>query len=277
MSETSTTTENTTTRDVPTDRSAGPMISIPGGRFLMGSTPDEIERCVSEWTSRLLDPAYTPEKFRSWLDKETPAHSVDVRPFEIGKYPVTNGQYRSFLDATGGRTPESLERNLPEDHPVWGVTVEEAERFAAHLREISGEPFRLPTEAEWEYAARGPERREYPYGEEFDADRCNTVEAGIGTTTPVDRYPEGASAFGVRDMAGNVEEWVADLYRPYPGGNMIEDDLVEALGSSYRVLRGGSFARGGDLCRCARRHGPFPAPEFRFTGFRLARSGGSAR
>jgi formylglycine-generating enzyme required for sulfatase activity len=86
----------------------------------------------------------------------------------------------------------------------------------------------------------------------------------------VERYPNGASEFGIFDLAGNVEEWTADLYAPYPGGVFIHDDLSRCNGSLYRVLRGGSFARGGDLARCARRHGPFPAAVFRYRGFRIA-------
>jgi formylglycine-generating enzyme required for sulfatase activity len=127
----------------------------------------------------------------------------------------------------------------------------------------------LPTEAEWECAARGPSRSEYPFGDEFDPGKCNTIEAAIGGTTPVDRYPDGASAYGVFDLAGNVEEWTSSFNIPYPGGETVDDDLSRHLGPRYRVLRGGSFALGGDLGRCARRHGPHPGSPFRFRGFRV--------
>jgi formylglycine-generating enzyme required for sulfatase activity len=132
------------------------------------------------------------------------------------------------------------------------------------------EPCRLPTESEWEYAARGVHGPEYPFGDEFDPSRCNTVESGIGHTTPVDRYGNGVSDWGIFDLPGNVEEWTSDLYAPYPGGEFVHDDLSEQTGGTYPVLRGGSFARGGDLARCARRHGPLPAASGRYRGFRVA-------
>ena len=97
----------------------------------------------------------------------------------------------------------------------------------------------------------------------------NTAEAGPLTTTPVGMYSEGVSPFGAYDLAGNVEEYVLDDYRPYPGGTAIDDDLSATVGSVYRVARGGSFARHGDLARCTRRHGWFPTPHYA-VGFRLA-------
>jgi len=86
----------------------------------------------------------------------------------------------------------------------------------------------------------------------------------------VGAHPRGASCWGVEDLAGNVEEWTASAYAPYPGGTAVDDDLQQLLGPRYTVLRGGSFALGGDLARSRRRHGPHPGAPFRITGFRLA-------
>jgi formylglycine-generating enzyme required for sulfatase activity len=245
------------------------VVRIPGGEIVMGSPMEEVERCVREWIDRLIDPAYAPA-FRRWILKEYPAHRVCLRPFLMARFPVCNGEYRAYLADRGGRSPESLTRALPDDHPVWGVRFEEALAYIDWLRERDGRAFRLPTEAEWECAAAGPDRRRYPYGDTFDPSRCNTVHSGRGTTSAVDDYPEGASGHGVWDMAGNVEEWTSSRYSPYPGGVFIEDDLTRLVAPGYPILRGGSFALGGDLTRCARRHGPHPAPLFRVIGFRLA-------
>ena len=104
----------------------------------------------------------------------------------------------------------------------------------------------------------------------FDAKRCNTKESGIGHTTPVGAYANGVSELGVFDLSGNVEEWTSTIYAPYPGGEYVIDDIHSSFGGPYPILRGGSFARGGDLARGARRHGPVPGPQFRYTGFRIA-------
>ncbi|MFD2172222.1 formylglycine-generating enzyme family protein [Tumebacillus lipolyticus] len=248
-------------------------IRIPAGRARIGSTLAEIDRANEEWKSRLLEPRYV-EVFRDWLLKEYPQHEVWLGSFEISDILVTNRMYREYSEATGNRLPESIwspELAGMDDHPVWGVTFEEAKQYCVWLSEQLGYEVRLPSEAEWEYAARGGTDREYPWGSGFDPALCNTHEAGVGKTTSVRHYSEGRSLFGLYDMGGNVEEWVDDLYAPYRGGDLVVDDLVEALGMKYPVLKGGSFARGGDLARVARRHGGFPDPVFRFTGFRLVR------
>jgi formylglycine-generating enzyme required for sulfatase activity len=243
------------------------LVFIPGGVAHVGSTIAEVESCVEEWADRLADPAYRRDVFREWLMKEVPRHEVALDDFEIGRFPVTNARYARFLAAgeDGGTPPESIALGEPGDHPVWGVAYEDAERYAA------AHGCRLPSEAEWERAARGPDGLRYPFGDTFDARCCNTLEAAIGTTTAVDRYAAHASGFGVCDMAGNVEEWTSSRYAPYPGGRYVADDLTAHGGRDYRILRGGSFARSGDLARCARRHGPHPDPPFRHRGFRLAR------
>ena len=243
-------------------------VSIPASVFAMGSTTEEVERCVEYWEPNLVDPSYKAG-FRDWIRKEWPKHTEQVGPFLIGKFPVTNAEYRAFADDSPRPVPESITTGAPAGHPVWGVSFEDASAYAAWLGSRLGTRCRLPSEAEWECAARGPSGFEYPFGDGFDSAKCNTVEAGIGTTTAVDAYPQGASGYGVHDLAGNVEEWTTTVYSPYPGGQFVEDDLSRCLGPRYRVLRGGSFALGGDLARCARRHGPHPGPIFRYRGFRI--------
>jgi formylglycine-generating enzyme required for sulfatase activity len=244
---------------------------IPGGRARIGSSLERIDATVAEWIDRLRDDAYI-SVFRDWIMKEYPEHEVDLDPFRIGRYPVTNGEYLLFVESTGAPVPESLSIGAPADHPVWGVSYEEAAAYADWRGAQSGYECRLPSEAEWEHAARGPGNRTYPFGDVFEATKCNTREAGYGSTTPVDRFPSGASGYGVFDLGGNVEEWTSSFYEPYPGASFVYDDIAASAGARYRVLRGGSFALGGDLARCARRHGPHPASSFRFRGFRLAAS-----
>jgi toxoflavin biosynthesis protein ToxD len=252
----------------------GPVLAIPACRFEMGSSLAEIELTHLEWRARLVLPEYGP-RFREWLMKEYPAHPVVVAAFSITRYPVTNGAYRVFLHTRLEiAPPESIAAGLPDDHPVWGVSLARVEAFIRWQRQRDGRPWRLPTEAEWEWAARGPEGLRYPYGNSFRPNLCNTIDSGCGVTTPVDAFPGGASPWGICDMAGNVEEWTASHYAPYPGGRVIEDDLWRMLGPDYPILRGGSFELGGDLTRTRRRHGPHPGRPFRVTGFRLALDGG---
>jgi formylglycine-generating enzyme required for sulfatase activity len=233
----------------------------------MGSTHAECRACVDLWTPRLQEDRFRSE-FASWIEKELPAHDVSVPPFRMSRYPCTNAEYARFVDDTGARVPESLQSAEPAEHPAWGVDAAEADAYAAWLSRRLGIPLCLPSEAQWEYAARGASRREFPFGDRFDAALCNTVEAGIGRTTPVDHYPV-PSAFGIFDLAGNVEEWTASRYAPYPGGRFVADDVQRHNPRGYRVLRGGAFTRAGDLARCARRHGPVAGPDYRYRGFRL--------
>ncbi|HMQ11119.1 MAG TPA: SUMF1/EgtB/PvdO family nonheme iron enzyme [Oligoflexia bacterium] len=244
---------------------------IPRRAYSIGSTLSEVNQCVQEWKKHLVDKSYTEKQFRIWIKKELPVHIVFASEYFIGKYPITNAQYQIFLNKSGYETiPESIQSNEGDDNPVWGVSIDDAKSCAHWYAKYLGLPLRLPSEYEWEIAARGIERLQYPYGETFSSKKGNTYETGIGHTTPVTLYEQYASPFGVVDMAGNVEEWVDTQYSPYPGGPNLSDDLSGTLGDNYFVLRGGSFARGGDLSRGARRHGPFPKPEFRYTGFRLA-------
>lgn len=246
---------------------------IPAGTFMMGSSLAEIDLTEREWRDCLREPAYRPV-LRDWLMKEYPAHPVRVAAFRMTRFPVRNDDYRSFLDANRHDracppVPESLQAGLPGDHPVWGVKLTDAQAFVAWRARRDSLAWRLPSEAEWEWAAAGPAGLRYPYGDIFDARRCNTVESGRGGSSPVDAHPDGASFWGIEDMGGNAEEWTASAYQPYPGGVPQDDDLMRLLGPGYAVLRGGSFALGGDLARTRRRHGPHPGMPFRVTGFRM--------
>lgn len=248
------------------------MVRVPAGDTLIGSTAEEIDAAVAAWAKRLVDPSYTADQLRAWLSKESPAHAVHVNAFAMARTPVTEGEYTMFVRAAGHRPALSTALSTPADHPVWGISPADADAYVAWLASVAGHPYRLATEIEWEWAARGPERRIHPWGDTFDPRLCNTVEGGPGTTTPVDAYPEGASPFGILDLAGNVEEYVADAYAPYPGGPVVVDDLAAFHPHGYRVLRGGSCALSGDLARGARRHGgPLPpTPRFRYVGLRVA-------
>jgi formylglycine-generating enzyme required for sulfatase activity len=244
-------------------------VKIPDGVLKMGSTMEQVERCVVYWGSKLINKNYDVATFRRWILKEYPQHLVQVKAFHIGKFPITNYEYEIFITETRHSLPESIITNEPSNHPVWGVSFEDAMVYAKWLGARLGRICRLPTEEEWEYAARGSSTREYPFGDKFDSSLCNVIESDVGHTTAVDHYPNGVSEFGVFDLAGNVEEWTMDYYRPYPGGTFIHDELSKYHGTQYHVLRGGSFTRGGDLARCARRHGLYTGPEFKYTGFRI--------
>lgn len=241
------------------------MLDVPAGVARIGIAPEAIAAVVARWEHVGV--------VAEWIEKEAPAFTVSVPAFRIGRYPVTNAEYRQFLAASGyPELPTSwrlgaypMER---ANHPVHTITSKAAEAYAAWLSKVTGKRLRLPSEIEWEYAAAGPDALEFPWGNEFSADRLNTAELKIQSTTPVGIFPGGRSWIGADDMGGNVEEYVADDYAAYPGGTIISDDLVTTLGS-YKVTRGGSFARFGDLARCRRRHGAYPK-EIYAIGFRLA-------
>jgi formylglycine-generating enzyme required for sulfatase activity len=222
------------------------LVEVPGGSFLMGSQE-------SQW------------------DDEKPQHQMTLPAFRIGKYPVTNAQYLRFAEATQhewktseGRKPEKA------NHPAVYMTWHDARAFCAWLTTqwraagnlATDEEVRLPTEAEWEKAARGVDGREWPWGNDWDKQNCNTNELGLGDTSPVGMFPEGISPFGCLDMSGNVWEWTmslwgADFQRssfryPYTPQGGRED--LNASDDVLRVLRGGSFYNYRGRARCAFRN-----------------------
>lgn len=241
------------------------MLDVSGGNWAIGTS---LER-VNEVASQLAPLGVQLD----WIMKEMPRHITKVQEFRIAKYPVTNHEYLTFMVDSGtseiptswtlGRYPH--ERS---NHPVYTVSPEAADGYARWLAKKTGRKFRLPFEAEWEIAAGGGER-EFPWGDSFELERCNSGELALLSTTPVGVFPGGAAFSGAFDMAGNVEEIVADMYAPYPGGTIIEDDLSKA--GPYRMTRGGAFSRFQDLARCSRRHGWIRHSMYPI-GFRLAES-----
>ncbi len=174
---------------------------------------------------------------------ELPQHKVKLKGFFIDRYEVTNQAYREFIEASGRKAPFDphdptfytwVDRKPPagqENHPVVYVTWDDADAYCRWAGK------RLPTEAEWEKAARGPDARPWPWGESFDFGRCNVYESRIQWTTPVGSFPEGASPYGVHDLCGNVAEWTASAYRPYPGSDLKRKSFAD----SVKVARGGAW------------------------------------
>lgn len=246
-------------------------LKVPRGKYKIGATREEISRAVHYWKDQLLED-FTAGQLERWMTKEYPAFLASVEEFAMSRTLVTNEEYGRFVAATGVGVCESLLSPAQDDHPAWGMTIEQAGEYCAWLSLYDPSfTYRLPREVEWEAAARGLGALEYPYGSEFDPTKANTVESGFGITTPVEHYAHAPGPFGHLDLAGNVEEWVDDRYWVYPGGDLIVDDLYETFGMDYFILRGGSFHRGGDLSRGARRHGRYPKPDYRYTGFRVVR------
>lgn len=211
----------------------------------------------------------------AWVRKEVPQHEVLLARYRIARFPVTHAEYRTFLDETGqfDRLPSSwsLGRYPAErsNHPVHGIRPTDADAYASWLSRRTGRHFRLPREAEWEFAAAGRTRSEYPWPGPFDPEKANTAELGWLQSSPVGAFPAGQSWCGALDMAGNVEEFVADTYAPYPGGELVQDDLY-LQDPAHRIARGGSYARFHDLARTSRRHGHIGASPVYAFGFRLA-------
>ena len=225
-------------------------VTIPGGQFRMGTDAG---------------------------DDTSPLHEVMISEFEIAKFPLTNFQYKAFLDGNPNyKEPgEWSSRNFPEgkaNHPVVNVSRNDAFAYITWYNEKSGKNFRLPTEAEWEKAAKGLEVTDYPWSNEFDADKCNTRENGLIDTTPVGIYPDGASVFGVMDLAGNIWEWCADWYSSeyYAAGDT--QDPAGPTSGEVSVVRGGSWRNDKDHARSVFRHWNGPNYWYDHVGIRLCQT-----
>jgi formylglycine-generating enzyme required for sulfatase activity len=261
------------------------MVWVPAGEFLMGSTDEEIAQLLKE------NPGWKAD----WFAREKPQRKVNLDGYWIYKNPVTVAQYRKFCEATGRKMRDAPTWGWKDDHPIVNVTWHDA---TAYAKWAGG---RLPTEAQWEKAARGTDGRRYPWGNDWPppkgagnfADKALTREApelakalseagfpplsdyddGYAYTSPVGSFPAGASPYGALDMAGNVWEWCEDWYgKDYYKSAPLTNPQGPGSGS-YRVVRGGGWDSGG-YCRSAARDGLDPDGWDSGGGFRLVRSGG---
>ncbi len=237
------------------------MVYVPGGAVMIGSTMKQVEQAAAA-----LIGAGAVEYAKTLLRQETPPVAKVVAPFYIDRTEVTNEQYLKFVKATNHPPPPhwlgGKYRKGRDKWPVFNVTWKDAADYAAWAGK------RLPTEAEWELAARGLDARIFPWGDAFDKARCNSFEGGAKQPLPVGSYPDGASPYGCLDMAGNVSEWTSDLFLPYPGSKA---KISEADQSKY-VYRGGSFASEALYVRCAYRIGASRNAAKATLGFRCVRS-----
>jgi serine/threonine-protein kinase len=216
------------------------MVWVPPGEFVMGSDEQENER---------------------------PRHVHTLtHGYYVARHPTTWRQYLAFCEKTGRARPPAPRAGADADHPVVNVLWDDALAFC----EWAG--LRLPSEPEWEKAARGTDGRRYPWGNEWDARRVNCRASGPGKTTPVGKHPLGVSPFGAQDMVGNVWEWCADIYDGQAYAAHAKHQPPEGSGNN-RVTRGGSWSSVASFCRCARRFYQDPDAHTDNTGFRAARDG----
>lgn len=211
---------------------AAPMVLVPAGPFEMGSNQGE--------------------------SQERPVHEVTLAAFYIDQYEVTNAQYAACVDAGGCEQPacsEPYEAETKKNHPVVCVSWDQAKKYCEWQKR------RLPTEAEWEKAARGTDGRTYPWGDTSPDETLLNFDNRVGDTTPVGSYPNGVSPYGAYDMAGNVWEWTGSLWgtdvgRPdfsYPYVPTDGRENLEASSKIMRVLRGGSWLNSGHYARATAR------------------------
>ena len=230
------------------------MLLVPSGAFFMGSTDREA------------------------APNERPVGQVTQTCFYISRYPITNWQYEKFDPAHATKRIQTAD----EKHPVVYVSSVDAVNFCEWLSARERKKYRLPTEAEWEYAARGPDGRRFPWGENLDAGnqanfadrntnfawRDPDIDDGYAETSPVGAYPRGVSPFGIEDMAGNVWEWCFDFFETYkekPRSN----PRGGSAAAGKRIYRGGSWKSRANSLRATARNFNMPTYSSNDVGFRI--------
>ncbi len=256
-----------TTRNRLKNPPAG-MVYVPEGPFAMGTDLEDIARIIQESklsalggnreATELLAVAYG-------FSSEVPRHTATTDAFYIDKTEVTNQEYKKFLDETGHAPPPNWSDGTypsgQDNHPVAGITLSDARAYS----EWRGA--RLPTEKEWEKAARGVDGRRYPWGDRFDKQRCHHMRPEDAGPVPVGSFPAWDSPYGCLDVIGNVMEWTTSAFEPYPGNK-----LEMPAGQGAAVVRRGGAWRQEELAdiptRCASRYPAAPQAADSLTGLR---------
>jgi len=234
------------------------MVLVPGGEFIMGSNRVDTDAKAMQYGSR-----------KPWFANESPERKLSLKAFYIDKTEVSMDAYGKFVSATNRKPPANWTGGAVPGgkgkYPVTNVSWFDA---TAYCKWKGG---RLPGEREWEKAARGTDGRVFPWEGDFDIKKLNTLGEYGGTTT-VGRFPEGASPYGVLDMAGNVQEWTADWYGRYPGNTYDDKDY----GERFKVVRGGGWGGMGHYTMQVYVSAPFrsiapPKGAYNDVGFRCIR------
>jgi sulfatase modifying factor 1 len=256
-------------------------VRIPGGTFVMGATPAQMAKAISLCEREVYALGCHEERYVAMVRAEGMAHPVTLSSFELDRTEVTVASYERCASAGAcapaelGADPRFTGPDLPVTHVRWNDAVD-------YCRWAGG---RLPTEAEWEYAARGPRGREFPWGDDYNshmanhgawADDRSDATDGFAGLAPVGSFPDGATPLGLLDMAGNVSEWVADLLEIDKFGNPVGyedepevDPKPRTSGGGPHITRGGSFQDGATWLRAtARDYDLLPRPPW--VGFRCA-------
>ncbi|MEH6438248.1 formylglycine-generating enzyme family protein, partial [Massilia sp. DD77] len=250
------------------------LVLIPTGRFQMGSP--EHERRI----------AMAAGAQKNWLARETPQHWVGIeKPFAMGRHPVTVGEWRAFVLATGWQPGGEVDWAAPgfpqtDEHPVVGVTWFDALKYVAWLSEATGKRYRLPSEAEWEYACRAGTHTAFHVGDTISTEQANFDGTFTYNGGPRGEYRRGTTPagmfapnpWGLHDMHGNVWEWVQDVVHENYEGAPVDGSAWELGGDqARRILRGGSWLYNPRYLRSALRNGFSAALSNDIVGLRVVR------
>lgn len=253
------------------------MVVVPAGTFIAGSTMEERTSAYDDYQQTAGQDTAREKK---WFEGEDDRHQEELPAYRIDLMPVTQAEYAEFVTAKRAQPPSidaatwtkqgfvqdySIVEKFNwkdggppigrEDHPVVLVTWEEASAYCKWRGEMAGAQRRLPTESEYEKAARGDSGIAYPWGNAFEADKLNSAVKGPGDTTPVGQYTNGASPYGLLDMAGNVFQWTSTRYR-----------------EGHMTVKGSAWEDYGGIGRGASRHGRAITARHVIVGFRCAGS-----